>query len=196
VLERLRAQGFHAEPQVDVGGHPIDIVVSDGRQQVAIECDGDRLQPPARIGADMARQAVLERVGWRFIRVRATRFFRDRDATMDGVFAELGRLGVGRGIAGDAAVDSIDPAGENLRNKIVRRAWQLMREHEWIEGGEESSRPRLVPAADADEEVTSSITLKVAPEEMGSEVAELVLEDTTEPNFVILEQWEDQHEKS
>ena len=23
-------------------------------------------------------------------------------------------------------------SGENLRNKVIRRAWQLMREHEWV----------------------------------------------------------------
>jgi very-short-patch-repair endonuclease len=75
VLERLRVQGFRVDAQVEVGGFPIDLVVSDGRQQVAIECDGDRTKTPVRIAADMARQAVLERVGWRFIRVRSTRFF-------------------------------------------------------------------------------------------------------------------------
>ena len=113
VLERLRAEGFGVDPQVEVGGHLIDIVVSDGRQQVAIECDGDRVKPPERIAADMARQAVLERVGWRFIRVRGTRFFRDRDGTMDDVFAELGRLGVRArpGRAGRSGAEPGDPSG-------------------------------------------------------------------------------------
>jgi very-short-patch-repair endonuclease len=213
VLERLRAAGFPAHAQVDVGGHPIDIVVSDGRQQVAIECDGDRLQPPARIGADMARQAVLERVGWRFVRVRATRFFRDRDATMDAVFAELGRLGITRksedeptGVTNVGEVG--EPAGDNLRNKIVRRAWQLMREQEWVEATEatdSSSRPKLVPPlpdgdgdTDPDAQAEPTIAMQAPSEEVAAaEVAELVLEDTTEPNFVILEQWEDRRgEKS
>jgi very-short-patch-repair endonuclease len=226
VLERLRAAGFPAQAQVDVGGHAIDIVVSDGRQQVAIECDGDRLQPPARIGADMARQAVLERVGWRFVRVRATRFFRDRDATMDAVFAELARLGITPNSEDESTgvtemSELGEPAGDNLRNKIVRRAWQLMREQEWVEAPEKtetevdaetatSSRPKLVPplpegdadadgeATDPDARTTGSITIPTPTEEVAAaEIAELVLEDTTEPNFVILEQWEDRRgEKS
>jgi very-short-patch-repair endonuclease len=200
VLERLRAEGFRAEPQGDVGGHALDIVVSDGARQVAVECDGDRPVPVAGIPAAMARQAVLERVGWRFLRVRATRFFRDRDGTMESIFADLRRLGMGVGSPGasDPAAPAVadderthpdaDPQGENLRNKVVRRAWQIMREHDWIE----APPPPPLPS---DRPTTES--LSVDPELMASaQIAELVLDDTTEPNFVILEQWESRPDES
>ncbi len=213
------------DAQVEVGGFPIDLVVSDGRQQVAIECDGDRTKTPVRIAADMARQAVLERVGWRFIRVRGTRFFRDRDGTMDAVFAELGRLGVqhrtpkkraefdpdllprldgeGQGDDEESTVTTVsDPDGENLRNKVVRRAWQLMRDQEWVGGGDSNTTRPSAPG------VVQSLSLKGDPERdtepnvllsdfqphPSAQIAELILDDTTEPNFVILEQWEDRQE--
>jgi very-short-patch-repair endonuclease len=192
VLERLRAEGFRVEAQVDVGGHPLDIVVSDGTKQVAVECDGDRSEPVGRIPTAMARQAVLERVGWRFLRVRATRFFREREGTMEALFADLKRLGINPQAARQAGDEeetepqgeAADPQGEHLRNKVVRRAWQIMREHDWIE----APPPPPLPG---ERTITTSTSLDLETGPLtGSEVAELVLDDTTEPNFVILEQWE------
>jgi very-short-patch-repair endonuclease len=174
VLERLRREGFAAEPQVAVGGYRIDIVVSDGRRQVAIECDGDRLRPPEKIEEDMATQAVLERVGWRFVHVRSTRFCRDPEGTIDWVVKELRRQGVE---PKRPAEKLADPSGENLRNKVIRRAWQIMREQEWIQ--DEAAAP---PAKPVDEEAVTN---------PAAAVAELVLDDTTEPHFVIVEQAEE-----
>ena len=42
----------------------------------------------------MARQAVLERTGWRFVRIRGTRFYRAPDETMEWVQSELSKLGI------------------------------------------------------------------------------------------------------
>ena len=202
VLERLRGEGFRAEAQVDVGGHSLDIVVSDGNRQVAVECDGDRSEPPGRIPLAMARQAVLERVGWRFLRVRATRFFRDRDGTMEALFADLKRLGINTRRAADTRDagdeettepqgEAADPQGEHLRNKVVRRAWQIMREHDWIE----APPPPPLPGERTISTTTDTLDLPSGPLS-GTEVAELVLDDTTEPNFVILEQWESHPEEN
>jgi very-short-patch-repair endonuclease len=180
VTERLRGMGFGIEPLVDIGGHRIDIVVSDGQRHVAIACEGDRLKSPERIAEDMARQAVLERVGWRFIQVRATRFFRDKDGVMDSVARELKRLGV-EPQTEPAAAASGDTTGENLRNKVVRRAWQLMREQEWVSAEPEEA------AAPADNLAPLEAATPAAPEPY----EDLLPEETTEPGFVILEQWED-----
>jgi hypothetical protein len=143
----------------------VDIVVSDGRRQVAVACDGDRVRPLETIDDDLAAQAVLERVGWRFAHVRATRFCRDPEGTIVALARELRRLGVEPGVR-----PTSDPGGENLRNKVIRRAWQIMREQDWVAD----------PAAPAPEPAASA--------EAGGVVAELILDDTTEPHFVIVEQ--------
>lgn len=139
VIRRLATAGYHVESQVWVGGYRIDMVVSDGTHHAALECDGDRFHPIDRIPADMARQAVLERVGWRFVRIRGTRFYRHADATMAWVFEELDRLGVEPvGVAPEATA-SADAGTAEFRDRVVRRAWEIMHEGGWVPAATEET---------------------------------------------------------
>jgi very-short-patch-repair endonuclease len=131
VIERLINAGYRVEPQVWVGRYRIDMVVSNARAQVALECDGDRFHGVDEIPLDMARQAVLERAGWRFIRIRGTRFYRDPERTMAWVLAELDRLGVTPGGAA-ASLSDVDQQAMGFREKVVKRAWEIMREMDWL----------------------------------------------------------------
>jgi very-short-patch-repair endonuclease len=144
VLERLIGAGYRAEAQVWIGRYRIDIVVSGNGEQVAVECDGDRFHGVDQIPADMERQAVLERAGWRFVRIRGTRFYRDPDATTAWVLGELARLGVG---PSETAADALHLAEQAtaFRDRVVRRAWEVMREQGWV--GE--ARTTGSPAHDA-----------------------------------------------
>jgi very-short-patch-repair endonuclease len=131
VMERLISAGYHVEPQVWVGHYRIDMVVSDATNQVALECDGDRFHGVDEVPLDMTRQAVLERAGWRFIRIRGTRFYRDPAGTMAWVLDELKRLGVSPGGAGTNAA-AVDEQAKAFREKAVKRAWEIMREMDWL----------------------------------------------------------------
>jgi very-short-patch-repair endonuclease len=131
IAERLIGAGFRVRPQVWVGHYRIDMVVSDGKRQVALECDGDRFHGFEQIPADMARQAVLERAGWAFIRVRSTRFYRDPEEAMAVVFDELRRLGIQP--SGHEVPQLPSSSGaEELRERVLRRAWEVMREAGWL----------------------------------------------------------------
>ena len=70
VLARLIEAGYRVVPQRWVGYYRIDIVVEGSGKRLAIECDGDRYHPTEKITEDMERQAILERLGWTFVRVR------------------------------------------------------------------------------------------------------------------------------
>jgi very-short-patch-repair endonuclease len=137
VLKRLSEAGYEVEPQFWVGGYRIDIVVRSGPNQVALECDGDRYQGFDQIPADLARQAVLERVGWRFIRVRSTRFFRDPGGAMREVMEQLDRLGIHPSDTEHSAEQ--DAQGVGLRKEVLWRAWQFMKEQGWIRDEEGSA---------------------------------------------------------
>jgi very-short-patch-repair endonuclease len=128
VIRHLVSAGYAVTPQVWVGNYRIDLVVTSGQQEVAIECDGDRYHGVEEIPADMARQAILERAGWRFVRIRGTRFLRDPEGTMAWVRGELERLGIH---PATTVPDMAASAGAELRETIERRAWDIMREQEW-----------------------------------------------------------------
>lgn len=93
VLRRLIDAGFRVRPQWVVGHYRIDLVVESSGGRLAVECDGDRFHPIEQVADDMARQAVLERIGWRFARIRGSQFFRDPDAAMKPVFETLSDFG-------------------------------------------------------------------------------------------------------
>jgi very-short-patch-repair endonuclease len=132
VIERLIARGYLVRPQVEAGHYRIDMVVSDGRTQVALECDGDRFHPVEKIPEDLARQAVLERAGWRFVRLRGTAFYRDPDAVMERVFEDIERLGVRPMASTDAEAVEGSSADDALRLRVVRRATGIMQERGWL----------------------------------------------------------------
>jgi very-short-patch-repair endonuclease len=134
VIQRLVAKGYRVEPQVWVGRSRIDMVVSDNTGQVAVECDGARFHGVDTIPEDMARQAVLERAGWRFIRIRSTRFFSDPEETMEWVYEELERRGVYPSPATDDtdSRECRDESARVFRDTVVRRAHEIMREQGWM----------------------------------------------------------------
>jgi len=89
VIRRLMNAGYRVRPQYPAGSLRIDIVVEGGGNRLAIECDGDRYHPIEKLPEDMERQAILERLGWRFVRLRGSHFFRAPDEAMEAVFERL-----------------------------------------------------------------------------------------------------------
>ncbi len=71
----------------------------------------------------MARQAILERLGWRFVRIRGSQFFRNPDIAIEPVFTRLRALDIPP--EGSIAQNSGEPSGQELKNRIIRRADEL-----------------------------------------------------------------------
>lgn len=99
IYRRITDRGFHVRTQVCVGDptnhrYRIDLVVEGMQGRLAVECDGDEWHGPDRYEQDMSRQRDLERAGWQFVRVRGGDFYRDQEAAMEPVWAELQRLGI------------------------------------------------------------------------------------------------------
>lgn len=95
VAKTLADRGFHLVQQWKVGAYRIDMVAVDGNKKVAIECDGERYHNgEAKVREDMERQTILERLGWRFIRIRGSEYYRDPESTMARVIEELTNYGI------------------------------------------------------------------------------------------------------
>ncbi|MDP2342078.1 MAG: AAA domain-containing protein [Deltaproteobacteria bacterium] len=121
VAQHLVAAGFpQVVPRWKVGAFSLDLVVVGADGRVAIECDGDRIASPEQLQRDVDRQRILERLGWRFIRLRGSEFFADEPATMKRVIERLSRLGVVPGAA------KTEAAKHDLRERVVKRAAALL----------------------------------------------------------------------
>lgn len=132
VLQKLIKAGYKVVPQWKAGYYRIDIVVEGGGKRLAIECDGDRFHPIEKIQEDMARQAILERLGWTFCRIRGSQFFRNADAAMEPVFRRLEHMAIPpEGSNLDTSTDQT--LGEEMKQRIIRRADELQRIWEDIE---------------------------------------------------------------
>jgi DNA polymerase III delta prime subunit len=116
---------FRTHLHFPVGDLTIDIVVeSSGGKRVALLCEGDRNDPPEDLAEMMERQVILERLGWKFFRLRASEFFRNPGGSLKKLFRRLKSAGIDRaGAATDAErAAAATEEGESLKEKVLRRA--------------------------------------------------------------------------
>ena len=124
VAKYLLARDYNLYQQWEVGAYRLDMVVSCGENRVAIECDGERWHSSEeQIKNDIERQEILERCGWKFIRIRGSKYFRNPDLTMKEVVKELNI----RGIYPEKQESILNKGQDNkLLNKIKNRAQEIL----------------------------------------------------------------------
>jgi hypothetical protein len=93
---------------------------------LAVECDGERDQSPEQLQEDMGRQAILERLGWQFVRIRGSVFFRDEARAMKTVFRRLEELGITPDLK--LSLPSTPLGADSPAPKLIRRAEELRRQ--------------------------------------------------------------------
>lgn len=89
VFLRIVAKGFRVIPQFEVAGYRIDLVVEGTSARLAVEVDGDEWHGPEHYEADLERQRILERCGWKFWRVRGSEFYANPDKSLEGLWHEI-----------------------------------------------------------------------------------------------------------
>ena len=94
VYRQLVVRGYRVKVQHRVGRFRIDLVIEGRRGRLAVELDGDAYHGPDRWEADRNRQAILERLGWTFHRIRGSAYYRDPDAALAGLWDRLDALGI------------------------------------------------------------------------------------------------------
>ena len=95
VAKALVSKGFHIVQQWEVGAYRIDMVAVYKNRKIAIECDGERYHSGEdKILEDMQRQTILERLGWKFIRIRGSEYFADPKNTINRVADLLFNYGI------------------------------------------------------------------------------------------------------
>ncbi|MBW8879480.1 MAG: AAA family ATPase [Acidobacteria bacterium] len=155
VLQRLVSAGYRVQPQWPVGAYRIDLVVEGQTRKLAVECDGERWHTPEQLDRDLERQAILERLGWAFVRIRGSLFFRDPDAAMAPLWSRLNQLGIEPlGNDDSTAPGSAAPLVERVRRTAeqIRQDWRselLNTNANESRGDEPEERPIGTPAGRA-----------------------------------------------
>ncbi len=122
VLKRLIELDYRVICQYPVGGYRIDLVVEGNGRQLAVECDGERFHGPEKLEEDMNRQAILERCGWTFHRIRGSKFFRNQDEEIKSLVRKLDEMEI---YPQALSTESKVMDGEQLKNEVILRASEI-----------------------------------------------------------------------
>lgn len=127
VMRYLVDRGYKIVPQWQVGSFRIDMVAICNDKKIAIECDGEKWHGEEKFEEDMIRQSILERLGWRFIRIRGSEFYRDKVQTMKVVYGKLNRMEIYPANSEAAAENSeSDSLIDRIKSKaeVIRGQWE------------------------------------------------------------------------
>lgn len=88
--QAMKMKGIEMIPQFKVGKYIIDFVFEGNHgKKIAIECDGDQDYTLEDYEKEMLKQNVLERCGWKFLRVRASEFYYNQEKVMKSILKNL-----------------------------------------------------------------------------------------------------------
>jgi very-short-patch-repair endonuclease len=149
----LVAEGYNIVQQWEIGAYRIDMVAVYQGRKIAIECDGERYHSTDdQVRSDMERQTILERLGWRFIRIRGSEYYKNPDAAIKRVIAELNEYG----IIPEAARNEDNNDNSELLLRVKVRAEQIL--DEWHDNDAEQ---QVVPPPKAQVPIKKYVSPKV-----------------------------------
>lgn len=147
VATALSDRGYHLVQQWKVGAYRLDMVAVCRNKTVAIECDGERWHSgDIKIREDMERQTILERLGWRFIRIRGSEYYRTPDQTIQRVIKELSSYGIEPEVS---TPNTVSDRNTELLSRVKNRAAAILAEDEESFGDsaaviEQALNPRVI----------------------------------------------------
>lgn len=140
VAGTLVAHGYDIVQQWPVGKYRIDMVVRDGNEKVALECDGERYHSgEQKVREDMERQTILERLGWHFIRLRGSEYYSNPEQAMIRVMQNLKEQNIQPSTIKTAMMEDTE-----LVQELKRKVTETLNRDEKLSEGIELSREHLV----------------------------------------------------
>ncbi len=126
VFEELTEAKFRPVLRYRLGEYTIDMIVEgSGGERVAILCEGEHSRASTEMVDVMDRHLILERLGWKLIRLRASEFYKDPKNVVKRLLRRLKGYGIDR--AADSATDSASvdersKSAKELKKNVMRRA--------------------------------------------------------------------------
>ena len=126
VFKILSGHGYRVTPQWQVGAYRIDMVAEGNGKRLAIECDGERWHYD-KAEEDLARQALLERLGWSFVRIRGSVFYRDktlgRQVALRPLLQRINEIGIEP--FNETISSEIESKTQTLADEVIQRAAEI-----------------------------------------------------------------------
>ena len=120
--ERLTELRYCVVPKYQIGEFEVDFLIKgDAGTKAVISCDGDRIVSEESVLSRMERQLTLERLGWNFIRLRASEYLMDESRAMRKIARKLSALKIEPMAEKQGEVPN-KVVREDLREKIFKRA--------------------------------------------------------------------------
>lgn len=124
VAKYLSDRNYQVAQEWEVGAYQIDMIVSYQGKRIAVECDGESIYATEEeLKREQERQEILERCGWKFIRIRASKYFRNPEATMEEVLASLEKNGIFPKKEGE---NTEEERGNSLIERIQKRSLEVI----------------------------------------------------------------------
>jgi very-short-patch-repair endonuclease len=95
IYGRIKEMGYKIIPQMKIGVYNIDFIIEGENNKAALICEGDR-DKNVDITNALMQQINLERIGWNFIRIKASEYYLDKEEALKKVCEKLTELGVER----------------------------------------------------------------------------------------------------
>src|SRR5262249_57334000 len=93
--ERLKELKYAVVPKYQIGEFEVDFLIKgEAGAKAVIACDGDRIASEESVLSRLERQLTLERLGWHFIRLRASEYLVDESRAMRRIVRTLGSLNI------------------------------------------------------------------------------------------------------
>jgi superfamily I DNA and/or RNA helicase len=95
VYERMKERGYKLFPQYPARGYKIDLALFRDNLRIGIECDGWQYHYDKYGNLnidDIERQEVLERDGWKILRIPSTKYWKNPDACINELIEEIERI--------------------------------------------------------------------------------------------------------
>ncbi|MGQ0506548.1 MAG: AAA domain-containing protein, partial [Myxococcaceae bacterium] len=123
IRRRLTESGYFVESDLDVGAYHVHLVVTGASGRVAIQCAGEQ-RSLTDLDSELSQEAVLARLGWSFIRLPGSSYYRDPDGELLRLMQRLEERGIKAGSAGDAPLRSV-VRDEGLVRRLLERATEI-----------------------------------------------------------------------
>jgi len=94
VYERMKERGYKLFPQYPACGYRIDLALFLDNLRIGIECDGwQHYDKSGNLNIDdIERQEVLERAGWKILRIPSTKYWKNPVACINELIEEIERI--------------------------------------------------------------------------------------------------------